>query len=102
MQEQDGELALVCTWWKQHKWEAMLICSKVYHLLRHGVLQMQKFKNHMLRTQSSKVLPLKSGEGQYNAKQTSPTARDFFPANFYHTGPFAYIFSKTSPKFFLF
>ena len=29
------------------------------------------------------------------------TARDFFLANFYPSGPFCCIFSKTSPKFFL-
>ena len=29
-----------------------------------------------------------------------PTARDFFLANFYLSGPFTRIFSKTSPEFF--
>ena len=30
-----------------------------------------------------------------------PTARDFFRANFYPSGPFTFIFPKTSSKFFL-
>ena len=33
------------------------------------------------RTQSSKVLPLKPGVGQYTAMHATLTARDFFPAN---------------------
>ena len=44
-----------------------------------GVLWMQKLKTHLLmRTQSSKVLPVKPGIGQNIAIHASPTARDFF------------------------
>ena len=57
-------------------------------------------KTHLLRTQSSEVLPLKPGVDQFLAMQASPTATDFFLANFYPPGPFTCIFSKTSPKFF--
>ena len=34
-------------------------------VLRSGVLRTQKLKTHLLRTQSSKVCPLKPGAGQY-------------------------------------
>ena len=34
--------------------------------------------SHLLRTQSSKVLPLKPGVGQYIAIHAMSTARDFF------------------------
>ena len=39
-----------------------------------------------------KVLPLKPGVGQYIATYAMLTARDFFLANFYSSGPFTYIF----------
>ena len=61
-----------------------------------GELWMQKLKPHLLRTQSSKVLPSKRGVGQYLAIHATLTARDFFLAYFYPSGPFACIFSKTS------
>ena len=48
-----------------------------------------------------KVVPLKPGVGQYIAIHATLTARDFFLTDFYLSGPFTYIFSKTSPKFFL-
>ena len=54
----------------------------------------------ILRAQSSKVLPLKHGVGQYIAMHATLTARDFFLANFYPSGSFTCIFSKTSHKFF--
>ena len=47
-----------------------------------------------------KVLPLKPGVGQYIAIHATLTARDFFLAYFYSSGPFNCIFSKTSPDFF--
>ena len=53
-----------------------------------------------MRTQSLKVLPLKPGVGQYIAMHAVLTARDFFLDNFYPSGPFSCIFSKTSPKVF--
>ena len=70
-------------------------------LARRGELQTQKLKSHLLRTQCSKVLPVKSGAGPSITMHATPTVRDFFPANFYPSGPFTYIFSETSPKFFL-
>ena len=66
-----------------------------------GDLRTQKLKSHLMRTQSLKVLPLKPWVGQYIAMRAMLTARDFFLVNFYPTGLFTYIFSKTSPEFFL-
>ena len=60
-----------------------------------------EIKSHLLRTQSLKVLSLKPGVGQYIAKHATLTARDVFLANFYPSGPFTSIFSKTSAEFFL-
>ena len=57
---------------------------------------MQKLKSHLVRTQSLNVLPLKPGVGQYIAIHT---ARDFFLAYFYPSGPFTCIFSKPLPIF---
>ena len=65
------------------------------------VLRTQKLKTHLLRTQSSQVLPLKPGERPYIDMYVTPTARDFFLDYFYPTGPFTCIFSETSPDFFL-
>ena len=66
-----------------------------------GELQTQKWKSHLVRIQSLKVLPLKPGVGQYIAIHATLTARDFFLPYFYPSGPFTCIFSKTSPNFFL-
>ena len=44
--------------------------------------------------------PLKRGVGRYIAMHDTLTARDFFLANFYPSGPFICIVSKTSPNFF--
>ena len=55
---------------------------------RIGELRTQKLKSHLLRTQSLKVLPLKPGVYQYIAIHATLTARDFFLANFYPSGPF--------------
>ena len=68
---------------------------------RSGELRTRKFKSHLMRTQSLQVLPLKPGLGQYNAMHATLTARDFFLANFYLSGPFTCVFSSTSSKFFL-
>ena len=62
---------------------------------------MQKLKLHLTTTHSLKVLPLKPVVGQYTAVHATLTARDFFLANFYPSGLFTCIFSKTSPEFFL-
>ena len=67
-----------------------------------GELRVQKLKSHLMRTQSLKVVPLKPGVGQCIAMLATLTAKNFFIANFYPSGPFTCIFSpKTSPKFFL-
>ena len=66
---------------------------------RSGELRTQKLNSHLFRIQSLKVLPLKPGVGQYTAIHATLTARDFFLAYFYPSGPFACIFSKTSPNF---
>ena len=39
--------------------------------------------------------------GRYSARHATPTAMAFFLVNFYPSGPFTCIFSKTSPEFFL-
>ena len=62
-------------------------------LPRSGELRRQKLKSHLLRTQSLKVLPLKSGVGQYMAIHATLAARAFFLANFYPSGPFSCIFA---------
>ena len=55
---------------------------------RSGELRMQKLKSHLLSTESLKVIPLKPGVGQYIAIHAMLTARDFFLAYFYSSGPF--------------
>ena len=47
---------------------------------RSGELRMQKLKSHLVRTQSSNVLLLKRGVGQYIAIHAALSARDFFHA----------------------
>ena len=47
-----------------------------------------------------KCSPLKPGVGQYIAKHATLTARDFFFAYLYPSGPFTCIFSKSLLKFF--
>ena len=74
-----------------------LHCSPIQS--RSGELRTQKLKSHLVRPQSLHVLPLKPGIGQYISIPATLTARDFFLANFYLSGPFTYIFSKTSPNF---
>ena len=64
---------------------------------RSGVLRTQKLKTRLLRTQSSKLLPFKPGTGPYITMHARPTARDFFRAYFYPSGPFACIFPKPLP-----
>ena len=72
----------------------------VARISRSGGLRTQKLKSHPLRAQSLKVLPLKPGIGQYIAMHATFTARDFFLANFYPSGPFTCIFfPKPLPSF---
>ena len=84
-----------------------MICKngmcQLYSVLRprSGELRTQKLKSHLVRTQSLNVLLLKSGVGRYIAIHAMFTARNFFLAYFYPSGPFTCIFSKTSPNFFL-
>ena len=66
---------------------------------RSGELQTQKLKSHLVRTQSLNVLPLKPGVSQYIAIHATITARDFFLAYFYPSGPFTCIFPKHLPIF---
>ena len=61
----------------------------------------QKLMSHLLRSQSLKVLSIKPGVGQCISIHAMLTTRDLYLANFYPSGPFACIFSKTSPEFFL-
>ena len=64
------------------------------------MLRTQKLKSHLLRTQSLKVLPLNFAVGQYIAIHATLTARDFFLAYSYTSGPFTCIFSKNLARFF--
>ena len=67
---------------------------------RSGELRTQKLKSHLVRTQSLNVLPLKPGVGQYIAIHATHTARDFFLAYFYLSGPFTCIFFQNLSRFF--
>ena len=58
---------------------------------------MQKLMSYLVRTQSLNVLPLKPGVVQYIAIHATLTARDFFLAYFYPSGPFTCIFTKPLP-----
>ena len=67
---------------------------------RSGELRTQKLKSHLMRTQSSNVFPLKPGVGQYMAIHATLTARDFFLAYFYPSGPFTCILFQNLSRFF--
>ena len=67
---------------------------------RSGELRTQKLKSHLARTQSLNVLPLKPGVGQYIAIHATLTARDFFLAYFYPSGPFTCIFFQNLSQYF--
>ena len=62
-----------------------------------GVLQTQKWRTPLLRTQSSKILCLEYAVGGKIALYAFPNARDFFLCKFRLLGPFAFIFFQTSP-----
>ena len=64
-------------------------------------LRMQKLKSHLVRTQSLNVVPFKPGVGQYVAIHATLTARDFFLAYFYLSGPFTCIFFQNLSRFLL-
>ena len=98
-------VCVLCRLWQQKIVIVVIVVVLLLLLLiRHrccgcpcgGVLRMQKLKTHFLRTQSSNVLPLKPGVGQYIAMH----ATNFFPAKFYLPGPFTSISPQTSPKCF--
>ena len=76
-----------------------LVSSLSYTTSRSGELRTQKLQSHLMRTQSLKVLTLKPGIGQYIAMYATITARDFFLANVYPSGPFICIFPKPLPSF---
>ena len=57
-----------------------------------------EIKSHPVKM-SLNVLPLKPGVRQYIAIHDTFTARDFFLAYFYPSGPFSCIFFKTSVFF---
>ena len=69
-------------------------------LPRSGELRTQKLKSNLVRTQSLNVLPLKSGVDQYIAMHVTLTARDFFLAYMYPSGPSPAFFTNLS-RFFL-
>ena len=56
--------------------------------------------SHLVGIQTLNVLSFKPGVGQYTAIHATLTAKDFFFAYFYPSGPFSCIFSKTSPDLF--
>ena len=82
--------------------ELTAIVQDVYRVLlpRWGAADAE-IKAHLVRKESLNVLPLEPRVGQYTVIQATLTVRDFFLANFYPSGPFTCIFSKTSPEFFL-
>ena len=66
---------------------------------RSGELRTQKLKSHPVKPKSLNFLPLKPGVDKYIAIHATLTARDFFLAYSYPSGPFTRIFSNTSPDF---
>ena len=63
------------------------------------ILQTQKSEAHLLRTQSSKVLPFESRAGPYIVMHATRSARNFFFARFYNSGQFTCISQKTLQSF---
>ena len=70
----------------------LLKCRTVLEALHSGVLQTQKLKTRLLRTQGSKVLSSKPAVGPCVAMHAMRTAKDFFLANFYPCCPFTCCF----------
>ena len=79
------------------------LCCGISHICAppQGELRTQKLKSLLVRTQSLNVLPLKPRVGQYITIHSTLTARDFFLAYFYPSGPFTCIFSKNLSQFWL-
>ena len=66
---------------------------------RSGELRTKKLKSQLVRTQILIVLTLKPRVGQYIAIHVTLTARNFFLAYFYPSGPFTCIFFQNSFRF---
>ena len=60
-----------------------------------------EIKGPSLGNTERKGFPFKVWSRQYIAMHATLTARNFFLADFYPSGPFTWIFSSTSPEFFL-
>ena len=73
--------------------------SSTIDIPRSGEVRTQKLKSHLVRTQSLYVLPLKPGVGQYIAIHATLTAKDFFLAYFYPSGPSTCIFFQNLFRF---
>ena len=89
--------------WSEIWDEAAKVCTCVRFLgcfrVVSGVLQMQKSKSPLLRTQSWKVSLLKPGMAWSMAMHAMPAARDNFLSEFCLLSPFALIFSNLLPDF---
>ena len=59
----------------------------------------RRIKDSSVENLELKGYSFEAWRGQNIAAHASPTAGDFFLANFYLPGPFTFIFSKTSPEF---
>ena len=89
------------TWWQETSMMPQHILPIHFPFPRSvWELRTQKSKPHLLWTQSSKVITLKPGVGQYIAKHATLTARDFFLPSFCHPGPFTCIFSQNLSRVF--
>ena len=98
----------LCSWWdvKIQDLTLLLLSAKLRYrhsdfIPRSGELRMQKLKSHLVRTKSLNVLPLKPGVCQYIAIHATLTARDFFLAYFYPSGPFTCIVFQNISRFLL-
>ena len=77
------------------------VCQGMCVHTRSGELRTQKLKFHLVRTESLNVFPFKPEVGQYIAIHATLTARDFFLAYFYTSGPFTCIFFQNLSRLFL-
>ena len=84
-----------CCFYKQHCNTMLMSVNRWLESLPLPAV-LRTLKTHLVRTQSLKVLRLKPGAGPYMAKHATPTARDFFLANFYPSDPFTCIFVSRS------
>ena len=60
----------------------------------------RNLKSYLVRAQSLNVFPLRPKVGQYIVIHATLTARDFFLAYFYPSGPFTSIFFQNFSRFF--